>query len=163
MYKRQVERHRNPSGRKTAPRLPHMEVLLAKERAPTPNATSGGRRKEPSRGRLARSPGKERIPGEGGVSNIFGGVSLPGMFFRSPVRSFNCMEGVFCGDGTLSSPPVILFSCPRVFWINGRASDSVPTNQWFEPRLQSSFVFEQWPKSGTPGSPMAKTGYPIPR
>ena len=47
---------------------------------------------------------KKRI-GEGGVSNIFGGVSLPGFFFVSSVWGFNCMEGVFSVDRALSSPP----------------------------------------------------------
>ena len=38
-------------------------MLSAKRWAPTPNSASGRRRKEPSRGRLARSQGKERNPG----------------------------------------------------------------------------------------------------
>ena len=50
----------------------------AKEGAPPSNSASGGRGKVPSRGRLARSPGKEGILGKGGVSIISGGIYLPG-------------------------------------------------------------------------------------
>ena len=67
------ERHRTPRGRTIAPRPPHMAAqkeFSTNERAPTLNSASGGRRKEPSRGRLVRSPGKERIPGVGGLSII---------------------------------------------------------------------------------------------
>ena len=44
---------------------------------------AGAVEKEPSRERLARPPRTERIPGEGGVSNIFGSVSLPVFFFQA--------------------------------------------------------------------------------
>ena len=83
-------------------------VIGKKKRTPTPNSASGGGRKEPSRGRLARSPGKEWVPGEGGVSNIFGDVSLP--CFSCPCLGF---PFEFFGDGTLSSPGDFIFVSPR--------------------------------------------------
>ena len=107
--------------------------LSAKELAPTPNTVSVGHRKKPSRGRLARSPQVGADPRGGRGFNIFGGVSLPG-FFGRPAWGFMCMEGVFSGDAT-SSPPRDVFSYPRVPWPSARASNFVPTCQWFEPRL----------------------------
>ena len=32
-----------------------------------------------------------------------------------------------------------------------------------DPKEHGRIIFERWPKSGTPESPMAKTGYPLPR
>ena len=61
-------------------------------------------------------------------------------FLSCPLRFSSYMEGDFSGDGTLSSPPLgILLRIPKLFWLSGRAPDSVRTGQWFEPRL-SSFV-----------------------
>ena len=108
------------------PRHPRLtwqhKVLSAKERTPTLSSSSGGRRKEPSRGWRARSPGKERIPGQGAVSNNFGGVSLPGFWLSGPVWCYQLYGMRLCsGDGTLFRgwniiiPPGIFFRIPGYF------------------------------------------------
>ena len=71
------------------------KVSSAKEPAPSSHLASRGRRKEPSRGRLARSPGKGRISRKGGVSNMFGGVFPRDYLFRVPWLGFHCFEGGF--------------------------------------------------------------------
>ena len=141
-----VKRHPAARGRATAPRALHTAghtVLSAKERVPTPYSASGERRKEPCGGRLARSPGKERIPEDGRVFNIVGGVSLAG-FFSCPLFGVSLVRKTFFffqGWNIITHPPGIFFSHPQVFWFSGRTSDSVPTGQWFEPRLPSIFFF----------------------
>ena len=100
-----------------------------------PNSASRRHLTDPSRGRLGRSPGEERTPGEGGVITIFGGVSLTGIVFVCPVWGFICMvRRVFFGDGTLRSP-LGIFSPVPVNFGSAVESDSVPKRQWPEPRL----------------------------
>ena len=114
-------------------------VCPANEGAPRSNSISGERGKVPSRGRLARSPAKEGIPVQRRVSIFSGGISVPGTFFSCPLSWFSiCMEvgGVLAGDGTISPPPRIFFSCPR-FRLCGRALDSERTCPWFELHSQS--------------------------
>ena len=86
-------------------------------------------------------PEKGADPRGGRVSNIVGGISLPGFSFRAPCLGFQLYgRRLFSEDGTLSSAGDI-FSCPREFGLSGRASDSVLTGQWFEPCLLPSFLF----------------------
>ena len=90
-------------------------VIGKKKRTPTPNSASGGGRKEPSRGRLARSPGKEWVPGEGGVSNIFGDVSLP--CFSCPCLGFPLHGRRFLRGWytIIPPPPGYVFVSPAIF------------------------------------------------
>ena len=96
-----AERHRTPRGRTTAPR-PHT-VFSAKERAPAPYSASAGRRKEHSRRRLARSPGKERIPGKRGEFPTFS-EALP-----SPNFFFVPLFVIFPGMKQYHPPPAFSF------------------------------------------------------
>ena len=56
---------------KAAPHVSPRRAQL-KKRAPTPSSASGERRKAPSRGWLAVSPGRQRIRGNGGVFTNIG-------------------------------------------------------------------------------------------
>ena len=87
--------------------------------------------KEPSRERLARPPRTERIPGEGGVSNVFGSVSLPGLFFRVPCLMFQLHRSPFLRAWNDIIPMMIFFRIPRDFGsaVERRAFDCVPTHQ----------------------------------
>ena len=120
------------------------KVLSAKERAPTSSSASGERRKESRRGRLARSPERSGSPGEEGFPTFSGKKASqrfrkrfpPRIFFVSLVWDFVWMEGVFSRGWNTIIHTENFFSYLRVFWFSGRrASDSVPTSQWFELRL----------------------------
>ena len=92
-------------------------VSPEKDGAPQPNSTSGGRRKVPSRGRLARSPGKGGDLREARVFDDSLRHISPGNVFRVPVFGVSiCKEGVFWGDGTLSSPPRFFLRIPGDFF-----------------------------------------------
>ena len=92
-------------------------VSPAKKRVSQSKSASEGSRKVPSRGRLARSPGKEGIPGSprGRRFHHFQSFS-PGIFFVFPFLSSYLYARLFPGDGTLSSPTRIIFN-PR-FWLS---------------------------------------------
>ena len=60
------------------------------------------------------------------------------LVFVSPF--FNCVESVFSGDGTSSSPAGIFFSRPRIFRRSPVERLTLPAGQWSEPRLLLSFV-----------------------
>ena len=123
--------------RAAAPRPPHKAAQgsSAKERASRSNSASWGcERSPPGVGLL--DPWERRIEWFPTFSEV---VFVAG-FLSCPLRFSSYMEGDFSGDGTLSSPPLgILLRIPKLFWLSGRAPDSVRTGQWFEPRL-SSFV-----------------------
>ena len=127
----------NRARRARARRQP--SVSLAKEGAPQPKLTSGGRRKVPFRGRLAPSPGKEEIPRKGGVSIIFGRIFPSLNIFVSVFFGFPCVCKVFfSGDGIPSSHPGDFILLPR-FWLSGRALDSVSEVPGSNPTFR--FVF----------------------
>ena len=64
------------------------------------------------------------VPGKGGVSIIFGGISLSGFFACPRLWVPMCMESAFSGNGTLSSPPPVVFCIPVVRF-SDRALDFV--------------------------------------
>ena len=64
----------------------------------------------------------------------------PGDIFSYPRDFFQYETRFFLGMEHYHTPGDI-FSYPRVFWLSDRASDSVPTGQWFEPRLLWTFSF----------------------
>ena len=73
------------------------------------------RRKEPCRGRLARSPGTERTPRENRGFKHFRSRFPPGNFsVVSPGWGFNCKEVVFSGMNIII-PSGICFCIPVVF------------------------------------------------
>ena len=78
------------------------QVPPEKEGAPQPNSASGARPNVPSRGQLARSPGKAGIPGKGGVSIISGGI--PSKKKKSSFVGFHLYGRRFFEGRTLSSP-----------------------------------------------------------
>lgn len=102
--------------------------------AATKLSKRGEGRKAPHRGRVARYPGRGRIRGGGGVSNVFGGVSFPTIVSVSPVLGLICVEGVFSGDGTISSP------APE-FWLSGRALDNARRVRGFSPMFLAFLFF----------------------
>ena len=64
-------------------------------------------------------------PQEGRVSIIYGGISLPVFFSRYHFGGSICTEGVFFGDGTLSSP--------REFFVFIPLFSSAVRSFWFKP------------------------------
>ena len=86
-----------------------------------PTRRWGGRGKEPSRQRVARYPARGRIRGKGGVSDIFGGVSLPVYLVSCPLLGVSIARNAFLFRGWNNAiPPRIIFSNPRVCWLSGR-------------------------------------------
>ena len=122
--------------RAAAPRPPHKAAQgsSAKERASRSTPRAGG-----GKGAL---PGSAcSIPGKGGDTRgkiegfpTFSEVVFVAGFLSCPQRLSSYMEGDFPGDGTLSSPPLgILLRIPKLFWLSGRAPDSVRPGPWFKP------------------------------
>ena len=116
------------------------KVLSAKGQASTPNSASGGRRTDPSRGRIDRSPGTEEIAGGGGVSSIFGGVSLQRFCLSCLLVGVSIVwKAFFSGNRTLYHPPRGYSIRIPGYFRSAVESDSVRTGQWFEPCLLSFF------------------------
>ena len=110
---------------------------IGEERAPTPNSASGGRREEPSRGRLARSPrARSGSPGREGFKH-FRRFLPPGIYFRVPCLGLQLYWWAFFPGMEHYYPPSPgdIFSYPRVFGLSGRVPDSLRTGQWLKPRL----------------------------
>ena len=117
-------------------------VFPAKEGVSQPNSASGEHRKVPSRGRFARSPGRDGMPGKGGVSIISGSIS-PGMFFSCPHLWVSvCMDGFFFRGWNIFIPiPLVLFFAPSFFFLlRGKALDSAHPSHLFEPHVWSFFL-----------------------
>ena len=80
-----------------------------------------------------------RIPGREGFPAFSEEFSYRD-FFRAPCSGFQLYgKRLFTGIDQYH-PPGIFLSFPRVFWLSGRASDSVPTGQWeIEKKRQTEF------------------------
>ena len=108
------------------------KVSSAKERAQCQTRRAGGVERSPPGDSVRGARERSGSPGREGVQRCRRGFP-PVIFFVSPVWGFNSF--FFRGWPIIIPPPGIFFSYHRVFGLSDRASDSVPTGQWFEPRL----------------------------
>ena len=113
-------------------------VLPAKERAPTPNLASGGRRKVPSsRRRLALAPATKGIPEKGGGESVISGdASVRGFVLACPhCWVFICM---LSRDGTYRPPENVFFASLRFFPVRTYRSTFVVSDGGF-PTFSEAF------------------------
>ena len=119
-----------------APRPPHMaarQSLIGERTGPTPTKLGDGGASPP--GTACSVPGKGADPRGGRGFQYF--QCFPGIF-SCPLSGVSIVwKASFPGNRTLSSPAVYFFVSPGIVYFGSavRESDSVPTGQWFEPRL----------------------------